>query len=807
MLFSGHVDLVNNCKTAESFIALVHVLSSGLRAEIISNKNAAEKPNTELCDKLACVVCRVVTQLVLLENDSKSDSRTDFLSWQSLYILEDVASLLRNIFSVSEQTPDFYPVETVISCFIKVAGEEDNEESVGSYAVALSLGAFLLSLLKSPIAVATRKRNIIGLMARRLFSGNHAPRSNGSPRSTATAVEVQLCLPVLGITSQNLFDNTLARPLQFKLLSDLDSTLETALALIMTLTQALSWQDAGLPLDLITHYELPTNIVPAAARALTNTVSEDIPYLGSNLLVALFQYSTTLKSGTAISTSAQVIGKHVCNLLATAVRDIEQGSPMLAESTINTIFDTLYQIGCMYTSIADESILNDIRPELEKKLAAVIIRAVEAVTGNIHFSLTEETLELAEKVLDEWEIVYKRHGDIDLEEEGNAKEEEAEMVIDNQPGVSAVTSQMESKAHAKILAAMGENRPLAAASPNNKEHIGDSQKNNSITASSSSNREKQIAPGAVSCTDQNTIENMKARAFAPLLTNKNEANFNGIVDDSSQMSALLDDKTNEMMMEDDKKYSSTDNEQTCCDIENTDLSQKLKTKKVPFHTDNPAQLAVAVPVNEEEEVIAYADDFDPWARVPLWKRRKCQIGLCVGLLVIVSVTVAVSVTFAKKKNTELTERESLLYPILQGVSGDAIYDDTTPQYYAAQFMAKADKRLLTPDSPNLIQRYIITLLYTSLGGVNWRYCAGNDSDESCEYPCWTDSCIKDRCQPANDSIFYDGICTAQNFLDPSHECDWFGVNCTENADGDLIVQSLYLSTLVLLFCCYMMENS
>jgi hypothetical protein len=794
-LFSGH--LVNNCKTSENFIALVHVLSSGLRAEIISNKSA-EKPNTELCDKLAYVVCRAVTQLVLSENDSKSDSRTDFLSWQSLYILEDVASLLRNIFSVSEQTPDFYPVETVISCFIKVAGEEDNEESVGSYAVALSLGAFLLSLLKSPIAVATRKRNIIGLMARRLFAGNHAPRSNGSPRSTATAAEVQLCLPVLGITSQNLFDNTLARPLQFKLLSDLDSTLETALALIMTLTQALSWQDASLPLDLITHYELPTNIVPAAARALTNTLSEDIPYLGSNLLVALFQYSTTLKSGTAISTSAQVIARHVCNLLTTAVRDIEQGSPLLAEITINTIFDTLYQIGCMYTSIADESILNDIRPELEKKLAAVIIRAVEAVTGSIHFSLTEETLELAEKVLDEWEIVYKRHGDIDLEEEGDSKEEEAEMVIDNQPGVSAVTSQMESKAHAKILAAMGENRPgenrpSAAASPNNKEHTGDSQKNNSIPASLSSNREKQPAPGAVSCTDQNTIESMKARAFAPLLTKKNEASSNGIVDDSSQMSALLDDKTNEML-EDDKKYSCTDNEQTFCDIENTDLSQKVKTKKVPFHTDNPAQLAVAVPVHEEEEVIAYADDFDPWARVPLWKRRKCQIGLCLGLFVIVSVTVAVSVTSIKKKTTELTERESLLYPILQGISGDAIYDGTTPQYYAAQFMAKADKRLLTPNSPNLIQRYIITLLYTSLGGVNWKYCAGNDSGETCEYPCWTDSCIKDRCQPANDSIFYDGICTAQNFLGPSHECDWFGVNCTENDNGDLIVQSLYLST-------------
>ncbi len=55
---------------------------------------------------------------------------------------------------------DFYPVETVISCFIKIAGEEDDEKSFRSYAVALSLSAGLLSLLKSPVAVTTRKRNI-----------------------------------------------------------------------------------------------------------------------------------------------------------------------------------------------------------------------------------------------------------------------------------------------------------------------------------------------------------------------------------------------------------------------------------------------------------------------------------------------------------------------------------------------------------------------------------------------------------------------------------------------------------------------
>jgi hypothetical protein len=287
---------------------------------------------------------------------------------------------------------------------------------------------------------------------------------------------------------------------------------------------------------------------------------------------------------------------------------------------------------------------------------------------------------------------------------------------------------------------------------------------------------------------------MKARAFAPLLTKKTEASSDGIVDDSSQMSALLDDKTNELM-DNYKKSSSGDYDATCCDIENADSSQKVKTKKVPYDNDNPAQLAVAVPVNEEEEIIAYADDFDPWARVPLWKRRKFQVGLCVFFLVIIAVTVAVSVTTVNKVNNVGEENEALFYPIFQGVSGDAVYDSTTPQYYAAQMLAKANDYPLTADSPNLIQRYVITLLYTSLGGVNWRYCSGSGSIGTCEYPCWADGCIKERCQLTNDStLFYDGVCRAKSFLDPSHECDWFGVNCTKNVNGELVVQSLYLGT-------------
>jgi len=780
-------ETVGNCAAVENFLGLIQVLSCGLHAEILSSKDS--DGTTATCLNLAQVICRALVQLILSENDFESQQGADFLSWRSLNFLEDVGSLLGNIFQVSNQAPSVHPVETAISCFAEIAADEDDEVSFGTYAAALSLSISLISLLQSPAAIATRKRNIIGSMSRRLFSGKHVSRHDGSLRSTATMAEVQLCLPVLGLTSQNLFDNTLARPLQFKLLSELNSTIETALALVLTLTQALSWRGAGPPLDLIEHYEHPTNIVPAVVRALSSTSPEEISHVASQLLVALLQYAAALRSGTAFFAATQVICKHICNPLKMAVQDCEPGSSCYEEGFFHVIFETLCQLGHIYSSeAADESIANDICATSERKVAGNIIRAVEAIISSDRFSLREETIDMAEQALDEWEVVYKRRGDEGVEEEGDLEDETAELAVATKPGVSAVPWKG-SAAHAKILAASGANDNAEIATQKTCES---KDKSSSVDVkpgetSAKASSPTQSTPGAVACAERDPVEAMKAKAFAPLLRrSSSETELNELVDacdKQGELSTFKEDKAN--ISNDDVKYGHG-GEDDFADDSCALSSRKLMSKKLPYDNDHPTQLAVAVAVNEDEEVIAYADDYDPWARVPLLKRRKCQVGLCLCFLVIITVTVAVSLTWAKKENSQ-TERESLLLPIFQNISGDAINDDSKPQYYAARFIANVDAQMLTPNSPNLIQRYVLSLLYTSMGGVNWIFCGGAENSSTCQYPCWADGCISSRCQATNDSSSYDGICTGKTFLDSSHECDWYGVNCTENQN----VQSLY----------------
>jgi len=124
-----------------------------------------------------------------------------------------------------------------------------------------------------------------------------------------------------------------------------------------------------------------------------------------------------------------------------------------------------------------------------------------------------------------------------------------------------------------------------------------------------------------------------------------------------------------------------------------------------------------------------------------------------------------SVSGAKAASTEdfscddpESRKDGILY-VLSGISDkSALQDSTSPEGKASQWIIENDTMSLCPDSTNLLQRYILTLLYFSTNGNEWDRCFEDDSDCLVPYN-WTP------------------------YLSDKPECKWVGTFC--NVDGNI----------------------
>jgi Leucine-rich repeat (LRR) protein len=193
--------------------------------------------------------------------------------------------------------------------------------------------------------------------------------------------------------------------------------------------------------------------------------------------------------------------------------------------------------------------------------------------------------------------------------------------------------------------------------------------------------------------------------------------------------------------------------------------------------DNETGLAVAKSVNEEEEPeLATATQYDPAAKSPLYRSRKFKlymIALVMLLLIVIATVVAVvktgddenpvAPTAPPTTSLERTYREQFV-----SVVGDAVNVEDSPQDHAAEWIMFEDPLGLSPNAPNLIQRYQMTLFYfltTNNGEKPWRSCNpphGNETDE-CLYIAHEFDDMGNR--------------TATRWLSGKHECNWTGLFC------------------------------
>jgi hypothetical protein len=155
-----------------------------------------------------------------------------------------------------------------------------------------------------------------------------------------------------------------------------------------------------------------------------------------------------------------------------------------------------------------------------------------------------------------------------------------------------------------------------------------------------------------------------------------------------------------------------------------------------------------------------------------WDKRPWYLVPLIVVLFFAVLAIAIAVSWATKRaEPALTGREAEIASKLEGISGSSIYDNSSPQGKATDWILNDDSQLLEANSANLIQRYSLAVLYFATQGKNWTSCARDDSNSTCTYTCYVNNLQEE--------------CSSKRYLSDAHECRWMGNTCIEEGKGNL----------------------
>ena len=119
--------------------------------------------------------------------------------------------------------------------------------------------------------------------------------------------------------------------------------------------------------------------------------------------------------------------------------------------------------------------------------------------------------------------------------------------------------------------------------------------------------------------------------------------------------------------------------------------------------------------------------------------------------------------------TTIAKREELILSMLNDVTPESVILTTgTSQNKAFNWLANIDELNLCPNrSMDIVQRYILAVVYYSLGGDNWFTCNASFKSNS------TTTCIEQ-----------------ERYLSKANVCDWYSVTCS--IDGN--ITGIFLGT-------------
>jgi len=124
-------------------------------------------------------------------------------------------------------------------------------------------------------------------------------------------------------------------------------------------------------------------------------------------------------------------------------------------------------------------------------------------------------------------------------------------------------------------------------------------------------------------------------------------------------------------------------------------------------------------------------------------------------------------------------REEEILAILDSVADPSeIRDLNLPQGLATEWLLNEDDFFVCPDTPKLVQRWVLAVTYFSTGGDSWIQCSANASA--------VDICGTE-----------DPFLGKTEFLSPDQECSWAGISCIDGCvteiefeDNNLVGESV-----------------
>ncbi|KAG7353273.1 RHS repeat-associated core domain containing protein [Nitzschia inconspicua] len=203
--------------------------------------------------------------------------------------------------------------------------------------------------------------------------------------------------------------------------------------------------------------------------------------------------------------------------------------------------------------------------------------------------------------------------------------------------------------------------------------------------------------------------------------------------------------------------------------------------------DGRLAVAVAVKEYEDEDVfIPSAIEYDPDAKPPMYKNRRFRMyGIlgCILLIILLACAIGILAIQEKSNTTETLqiptsaptcERCSIgIEELLElEVGSEKLYDPSTSEFMAKEWIIHEDPLKLLPMDANLVQRFLLVTFYFETHQLGeWRSCnrhSNDDSDETCSFERIV------NLYP----LEYEGVPSIR-WLSSEHECKWAGINCDE----------------------------
>ena len=205
---------------------------------------------------------------------------------------------------------------------------------------------------------------------------------------------------------------------------------------------------------------------------------------------------------------------------------------------------------------------------------------------------------------------------------------------------------------------------------------------------------------------------------------------------------------------------------------------------VEFGEDCATRLAVAVAVKEDDDhkFIPAAIEYDPETKPPIYRNRRFRLYSLLACTLIAVMFAGVVGILSEKQKVNGNVGVPTQAPTQPGSNGiveqlelivgsEVLKDPKGPHYRAKEWLLNEDPMHLSSQDSNLVQRYLLAVIYFKFHEESWLSCDAATPEEP------DDFCLFQKLV----NIFpkeYRSI-ASYRWLSGNHECSWAGLFCDE----------------------------